>query len=412
MKVGIVGAGPAGSLCGSILSQAGSDVLLFDYHGAWEKPCGGGVTSKALTRYPFLQESLEPHRNIKRIKVISPRNAAVTVGLESSLHIYSRKVLNQILLDRAIASGANLKSERVLDFRRQRSQWQLQTDKGAYQVDFLIGADGVNSFVRKKVGEKYVAEDLMMTFGYRTQRKVDECIEIKFFPKFLGYLWVFPRPNHVSFGICGRLSQHNTQTLKRLLHQFMEAYETHAVKDDTPIRWEGKSGDQQTGQGGNGRPAAQLREVYSALIPSLRPQTFRSNKVYGEGWALLGDAAGFVDPITCEGIYFALRSGELLAQALVGGRPASYPEACEEDFAADFIHAAELFEKFYTGNFLGSDFITRMVQTTSRSKVLQRVMNRFVAGKQNYQSLRSNLARKSPQILLELMSSTLREKPQ
>ena len=416
MKVGIVGAGPAGSLCGSILSQVGCDVLLFDYHGAWEKPCGGGVTTKALTRYPFLRESLEPYRNIKRIKVISPRNAAVTVPLENSLHIYSRKVLNQILLDRAIASGASLQSERVLDSRRQHSQWQLQTDKRTYQVDFLIGADGVNSFVRKKVGEKYVAEDLMMTFGYRTQSEVEECIEIKFFPKFLGYLWVFPRPNHVSFGICGRLSQHNTQTLKRLLHEFMDAYKNYGGKNNPSANREvkkDKSEDQQTKQGESdpsGRLAAELREVYGALIPSLRPQTFRKNKVYGEGWALLGDAAGFVDPITCEGIYFALRSGELLAQALVEGRPASYPKACEEDFAADFIYGAELFEKFYTGHFLGSDFITRMVQTTSRSNALQRVMNAFVAGKQNYQSLRSELARKSPRILLELMSSALGEK--
>ncbi|PYV37454.1 MAG: hypothetical protein DMG06_28010 [Acidobacteria bacterium] len=48
MRIGIIGAGPAGSLCASLLSQAGSEVLLFDDRGVWEKPCGGGVTHIAI----------------------------------------------------------------------------------------------------------------------------------------------------------------------------------------------------------------------------------------------------------------------------------------------------------------------------------------------------------------------------
>jgi len=141
----------------------------------------------------------------------------------------------------------------------------------------------------------------------------------------------------------------------------------------------------------------------------LRSRTHRSNKIQAQGWALLGDAAGFADPITCEGIYYALRSGELLARALTQSRLDSYSRNCKEDFVDDFIQAAELFEKFYTGRFLGSDFITRVVQTTSRSKVLQTLMNSFIAGKQDYKSLRSTLIRRLPRICLQVMRSAFLE---
>jgi flavin-dependent dehydrogenase len=385
MRIGIVGAGPAGSLCASLLSSSGCEVLLFDHRGAWEKPCGGGVTHKGVDRYPFLRNCLETCRTIRTLQVVSPRNAQVEVVLEEPISIYSRSALNQLLLIRATDGGARFCQERVLDFRRRQTGWEVKTDKANHHVTWLVGADGVNSLVRRKLSSNFVPEDLMMTFGYRVPRDFGDRIEIKFFPKLLGYYWAFPRRNHVSFGICGRLSQHPTREIKEYLHHFLE----------------------DAGYLSNGSET-QHWQVYSALIPSLRRQSFCDNSVCGDGWALLGDAAGFVDPITCEGIFFALRSAELLAQSLLEGRPLIYPDLCRQDFVADFIHAAELFEKFYAGRFLGSDFITRMVQATSRSQTLRNTMNAFVAGRQDYRTLRWHLIRKTPQVLLQMAGSVVR----
>ncbi len=385
MKIGIIGAGPAGALCADRLARLGVTVLLFDPRGAWEKPCGGGVTQKALLRYEFLSDCLDNRRQIRGMTVVSPGNAQVRMALDEPLAIYSRTHLNRLLLDRAVAAGALFVQERALDFRRQAGTWELLTERAVHALDFLIGADGVNSFVRRKLSGRFAAEDLMITFGYRAPRDMKDVIDIKFFPKFHGYYWAFPRPNHISFGICGRMGRHSSQALRQLLQEFMQ-------------------------QAGYLHDPAEANswEVYSALIPSLRPESFRRNRVCGDGWALVGDAAGFADPITCEGIYYALRSGELLAEALAEHRPADYAARCQEDFVADFIHAAEWFKKFYAGDFLGSDFITRMVQAASWSRSLRSIMNAFVAGRQDYRSLPASLLRRSPHIVFELAGSVFR----
>src|SRR5262245_52426308 len=143
MNVGIIGAGPAGSLCAARLAQNGGNVLLFDPRGAWEKPCGGGVTAKAFKRYPFLNSCVDTHRSIDRLSVVSPRGSQTQIVLEEPICIYSRSVLNQLLLDRAVADGVRFLRERVLDVRLRETGWELLTDRDVHVVDFLVGADGV-----------------------------------------------------------------------------------------------------------------------------------------------------------------------------------------------------------------------------------------------------------------------------
>ncbi|HEU4390112.1 MAG TPA: NAD(P)-binding protein, partial [Blastocatellia bacterium] len=107
VDIAIVGAGPAGSHLAALLASSGRSVLLFDPKGAWEKPCGGGVTSRALNEYSFLlEDSSYPVKRVNRITIVSPAERRVTVKLKDPFAVYSRKVLNALLLDRAVRSGA------------------------------------------------------------------------------------------------------------------------------------------------------------------------------------------------------------------------------------------------------------------------------------------------------------------
>jgi flavin-dependent dehydrogenase len=70
-NITIVGGGPAGALCGERLASHGFRVTIFDEHLSWEKPCGGGLTHKAIERYPFLLDSPQPKRIVRTAELIS-----------------------------------------------------------------------------------------------------------------------------------------------------------------------------------------------------------------------------------------------------------------------------------------------------------------------------------------------------
>jgi flavin-dependent dehydrogenase len=73
-----------------------------------------------------------------------------------------------------------------------------------------------------------------------------------------------------------------------------------------------------------GLPRQEMGQTYARLLPGLRTQAFADNIVAGPGWALIGDASGSVDPLTGEGIYYALKTAHLLAEALMGGDLGAY----------------------------------------------------------------------------------------
>src|SRR5574337_558397 len=98
-KIAIVGGGPSGSICGEGLARAGFDVTLFDEHLAWEKPCGGGLTHKAIQTYPFLLDGPQPKKLIHTVELISSRGHRARLPLDRPIVIYSRVVLNGLLLD-------------------------------------------------------------------------------------------------------------------------------------------------------------------------------------------------------------------------------------------------------------------------------------------------------------------------
>src|SRR5579864_1162898 len=93
--ISIVGGGPAGSLCGERLASHGFRVRIFDERLAWEKPCGGGLTHKAIEAYPFLLDSPYPKKIVRTAELISGNGYRARFEMSHPIVIYARKVLDR-----------------------------------------------------------------------------------------------------------------------------------------------------------------------------------------------------------------------------------------------------------------------------------------------------------------------------
>jgi len=218
----------------------------------------------------------------------------------------------------------------------------------------------------------------MVTAGYYI-RGQSHVMQIQFLHDLHGYIWIFPRADHFSAGICGKMHSRSTAEFRKLLEQALE-----------------KQGLEYRGA-----------QFYSHVLPSPRLETLRDTPVDGDGWAMIGDAAGFVDPITGEGLYYAMRSAELLARALLADQPESYPELLREDFLPELELAAKMADRFYTGRWMGDTVLERTIQFTASSSSFRLLMSDMFAGTQSYRDLRWRLYRTLPRMLAEGLANSL-----
>jgi flavin-dependent dehydrogenase len=390
----IVGAGPAGSFAAERLARAGVRVALFDGRPANEpKACGGGVTSKALRAWPQLLEAVG--RTVDELEMYSPAGKRLHLRLEEPFAIYSRTAFDSFLCERAGEAGAHLIRERV-SFRprtKQEELWALRSRKGeAWSGPMLLAADGANSPIAKKLAGPLPNSEMEVAFGYRAplSKEGDEMTIVAFLPGWVGYAWAFPRLDHISFGIATTQEAFDHKSLDRLLWQFMIGY--YRLRRDPKARlWSSRPKDKARDEEIE-TALHRTAERYAARIPGLAVETWDKRETAGPGWALLGDAAGFADPVTGEGIYYALRSAELFAESYLAGAPQDYERRWREDFGRELRRAAEMRRRFY-GSFWGAPFTERMIEFARGHRGIRRVLGELVAGEQGYTDLKRKLAR-------------------
>jgi flavin-dependent dehydrogenase len=377
-RIAIIGGGPAGAFAATEVARAGREVLLFDEKLAWEKPCGGGLTDKALARWPFLRDSQVERNWVSHCELIAPSGKGVRFPLERRIAIFSRLTLNGLLLDRAREAGARVQRERVLATERKANAWTIQTAASTYAVDFVVIAAGARNSLRNRFTEPLGPENFMVAAGYYIPGN-HHTAQIKFLKELHGYIWVFPRADHFSAGICGRMQGKSTAELRRLLEASLPEF---------GLNLDGAS-------------------FYAHIIPSLTRDALHNSSFAGEGWAMIGDAAGFVDAITGEGLYYALRSAELLSQALLANAPERYPALARGEFLPELEHAARIADRFYAGDWMGGAVLERMIQLTQRSARFREIMRDLFAGAQEYSDLRERVYSSLPRIAAETLVNTL-----
>src|SRR5215475_3911796 len=139
MQIAIVGAGPAGAWASTLLARRGHSVTLIDAQAPWEKPCGGGVTAKALTTFGIFESAL-PRNNIDQITIYFGDTRSVTVTPNEPVAVVSRHELAKYLIEEAEKSGVSLSKTRITKIEREFRKWRLSTRDTSLQSDFLIGA--------------------------------------------------------------------------------------------------------------------------------------------------------------------------------------------------------------------------------------------------------------------------------
>ncbi len=364
-RIAIVGGGPAGAICAAALASGGLDVDLFESSPAGEKPCGGGVPGAAVNEFQVLRDPSLARRVVREVHLHSPAGRVARLALHEGIHVFRRCELDAFLRAKARDGGASLHATRVLRIlHSEAGRWVLETASGHHgPYDYLVGADGVRGIVRRTVASRTSDEHLTLARYAYTQGVPREEIILKFFAGSDGYLWVFPRTDHLSIGICATRPNASAERLEDDLMRFARDHYPEAAREEPAVKG-----------------------YFIPADPS--PPAARR----GERWALIGDAGGFVDPVTREGIAPAMRSAEALADSLLihaRGRAAArlrqpLPATPQLPQNLRLAHA-------YRRGFYSAAFIERMVWMASESPSIARVLADLFEGRQGYSGLKRRL---------------------
>ena len=294
----VVGAGPAGSATAIHLARAGARVLLAEKaRFPRDKPCGGGLTGRAVRALPCPVDLVVEHvvdRFELRLRY-GPRFERA--GDEPMILMTQRRRLDAHLAEQAAAAGADLRDQSRVDDLEVGADGVEATVNGTRVVaDVVVGADGANGVVAKTAGlgreivrgvalEGNVSWSILDPERYRGRAVV----ELGVVPG--GYGWVFPKGDHANLGVGGWGSEG-----PRLRYHLERLAAAHGVSVDA------------------------LSDVKGHRLP-MRP--LGTSPAAGRV-LLVGDAAGLVDPLSGDGIYEAFVSGRLAAEAILAGRLEEY----------------------------------------------------------------------------------------
>lgn len=295
--VAVVGSGPAGASAAWRLAQGGCRVVLLEKARLpRSKPCGGGLVGRARQFLPgnfqFPVERLCSSASI----CLNDRGPSFTAHRERPIvTMVMRDLFDQALTHHAADCGATIMDGcQVRQVRGDCDRVRLETDSGPLTADWLIAADGVNSPVAKGLGWK---DGRILAPAMEWEIPVDAATMERFTAASFffgtpadGYAWVFPKQQHLSVGL-GSM-RHRTQQLPVQLRTFLAG--------------------QQIVANGTIRQSGQCIPVSPRRAPLAGGRTM-----------LVGDAAGLTDPLTAEGLTFALQSGQLAADAILMQSPTS-----------------------------------------------------------------------------------------
>lgn len=281
----IVGGGPSGSSLAYLLKKRGVSCCIIDKSQfPREKLCGGLLTEKTVSLLADVYGEIQfPYENISStVSLFYEGKKLSTVSTGSKFYLVKRYDFDYHLIQCYERIGGKVFLGKVIKEINKSARQIILKNGETISYKILVGADGANSLVRKNITPKYRANAICVE-SVNNSQKVNDDICVYFDNRKSGYGWCFPKKGYYSVGIGGNIE--SFCNIKRTFVKFSDEI---------------------------GKPVNE-KEIKGALIPFGK----YVKKPYNSDTILVGDAAGLVDPITGEGLFFAFLSARMASEAIV-----------------------------------------------------------------------------------------------
>jgi geranylgeranyl reductase family protein len=393
----VVGGGPAGATAALTLARGGARVHLLDKAVfPRQKPCGGAISVRALRRFPFLRDALARISThwISRLYLEAPSGEGLLLTSRTPAALMIRRIeFDRLLIDLAREGGAIVsEGVAVAGATELPGGVRLRARDGReFEAPFVIAADGVNSVVARRIGlntgwpASRVALDMMEETASATLRSADPAtLWVAYgYQGSEGYAYVFPKATHVNVGVGYVLDWYRK-------HGEMAPYDLQRAFVNTLRE----------------RRVLEGASCHEAFTPFLLPVGGPLARVTTRRVALAGDAGGFVNGMTAEGIYYAMVTGELAARAAAAGDLGRYEGAWRAEIGPE-LRDAVLAQRYL---FARPGRIDALVDAGRRRPDVADVLIRYAMGEVPYSTARRRVLLRAPRVAASLMAAALRSR--
>ncbi|MEO6238072.1 MAG: geranylgeranyl reductase family protein [Vicinamibacterales bacterium] len=404
----VAGAGPAGATAALTLARSGLRVLIIErYTLPRQKPCGGGISTRVLSRFPWLPDALTriPTHPVSSLYLEGPSGDAFRMETRGPTVLMIRRIeFDHLLASLAVEAGATLLSPAAIAQAQQDADGVTLRlrDGRELRAPMVIAADGVNSVIARRLGMNpgwpaaKLALDMMEETPVQALRSAEPDTMAVFYGYggAHGYAYIFPKREHVNVGIGYVLPYFKARsgvTPYDLQQRFVGDLCTRGLMEG----------------------ASQRRHFTPFLIPIGGPLRHT-----GLGRVLLaGDAGGFVNGFSAEGIYYAMVTGELAATAILSSRvsaavsPArarrAYARSWKGEIGAE-LRDSVLIQKYL---FHSPERMDRVVRAARTRPVFSESLVDYASGRLSYRAARRRLICHFPRLLPRLAWLALHARP-